>query len=205
MRRAITAAVAAVLMTAACAHSDLRMTVLFDDPEGLSVGDEVRIHDKRVGEVTALRKADDGVAVDLLIAQPHRARVTDDAGFEIERKALLDGDKVISIEPGKGEPLSQGARVRGTPPLMQRLSGWAKDAIAWIKSPELRERLSDFRDAVKKAAEKGRDGFADARPVLEDKAEELVELARGEGDDVAERLRETLKKLLDKVADDLDG
>jgi ABC-type transporter Mla subunit MlaD len=103
MRRTLTPLLAALLL-AGCAHSDLRMTVMFQDPQGLSVGDDVRIGKERVGEVTALSKADDGVAVDLRISEKHRARVTDGSSFEVERRALLSGEKVLVIEPGVAAP-----------------------------------------------------------------------------------------------------
>lgn len=191
------------LILGSCAHLTpaLEMEVVFRDAKGLAVGGDVRMGDARVGEVRSLEKRGDGVAVGIVVDEQHRNRVTAESVFHVERAGLLSGDRYVAIEPGAGTAVRDGVSVRGQDSLVDRITGWAKQTAAWLTSDELRDGLADFEEAVRSAAAGGADAFDDARPVLEERGAELVELAREHGPEVADKMKTVVDAILEAARD----
>lgn len=202
MTRTTVATLAALAFAASCAHTrqDLSMTVVFEDPGDLTVGNDVRMGKSAVGEVRQLRKADDGIEVEIVVRSDHRNRVTDDAEFRIKKAGLIGGDAYVEIEPGSGDPLGNGARARGIEGLMSRALRWAKGLYAWLENPRLREQAEALDKAAHAAAEDGRDAWERQESLLRERADRLVELAREEAPEVADRVRKVVNEMLDELA-----
>jgi len=134
-------------------QSNYSFTVLFENVQGLNVGDQVDMLGKKVGKVSQTRIKGPKIAVVLSIDNSFAFSIPIDSKIEIKSEGLI-GSKFISITPGlnRKDFILPGSTVEGirevdfseiTPdilPLTQDLSAFARQLKATLGEEE-RDRI----------------------------------------------------------------
>jgi len=129
--------------------SNYTFNVLFDNIQGLNVGDQVDMLGKKIGKVSHSRIIGQKIAVELSIDNTFSFRIPVDSKIEVKSEGLI-GSKFISISPGLNtkEFILPGETVEGlrefdfaeiTPgivPLTQDLSAFARRLKATLGEEE---------------------------------------------------------------------
>jgi len=129
--------------------SNYNFNVLFDNIQGLNVGDQVDMLGKKIGKVSHSRIIGQKIAVELSIDNSFSFRIPIDSKIEVKSEGLI-GSKFISISPGLNtkEFILPGETVEGlrefdfaeiTPgivPLTQDLSAFARRLKATLGEEE---------------------------------------------------------------------
>ena len=129
--------------------SNYTFTVLFENIQGLNVGDEVDMLGKKIGKVSHSRIMGQKISVELSIDNSFAFSIPIDSKIEVKSEGLI-GSKFISITPGfkTKEYILPGATVEGlrefnfseiTPgivPLTQDLSAFARRLKATLGEEE---------------------------------------------------------------------
>ena len=79
--------------------SNYSFTVLFDNVQGLHVGDQVDMLGKKIGKVSQTRFISQKIAVELSIDNSFAFSIPVDSKIEVKSEGLI-GSKFISITPG---------------------------------------------------------------------------------------------------------
>ena len=130
-------------------QSNYSFTVLFENVQGLNVGDQVDMLGKKVGKVSQTRIKGPKIAVVLSIDNSFAFSIPIDSKIEIKSEGLI-GSKFISITPGQNRKdfILPGSTVEGirevdfseiTPdilPLTQDLSAFARQLKATLGEEE---------------------------------------------------------------------
>ena len=125
--------------------SNYTFTVLFENVQGLHVGDQVDMLGKKIGKVTKTYFRTQKIAVDLTIDNNFSFSIPVDSEIEVKSEGLI-GSKYISITPGfnRKDYILPGATVEGrrefditeiTPgivPMTQDLSAFARQLKATL-------------------------------------------------------------------------
>ena len=77
----------------------IKFTVMFENVQGLNVGDHVSMLGKRIGKVSATKIIGNKIAVELSIDSDFSFSIPIDSKIEVRSEGLL-GSKFIAIEPG---------------------------------------------------------------------------------------------------------
>ena len=133
--------------------SNYTFTVLFENIQGLNVGDEVDMLGKKIGKVSHSRIMGQKISVELSIDNSFAFSIPIDSKIEVKSEGLI-GSKFISITPGFNtkEYILPGTTVEGlrefdfseiTPgivPLTQDLSAFARrlKATLWEKKKKIK-------------------------------------------------------------------
>ena len=134
--------------------SNYVFTVLFDNVQGLNVGDQVDMLGKKIGRVSHTRIKGQKIAVVLSIDNSFAFSIPVDSKIEVKSEGLI-GSKFISITPGlnRKDFILPGTTVEGlrefdfseiTPgivPLTQDLSAFARQLKALL-GPEEKDNIS---------------------------------------------------------------
>mgnify|MGYP001441771028 CR=1 FL=1 len=129
--------------------SNYTFTVLFENVQGLHVGDQVDMLGKKIGKVTQTHFRAQKIAVELTIDNRFSFNIPIDSEIEVKSEGLL-GSKYISITPGYNlkDYIPPGATVEGrrefdiseiTPgivPMTQDLSAFARQLRATLGEEE---------------------------------------------------------------------
>ena len=129
--------------------SNYMFTVLFENVQGLHVGDQVDMLGKKIGKVSQTRIMSQKIAVELSIDNSFSFSIPIDSKIEVKSEGLI-GSKFISITPGynRKDFILPGATVEGlrefdfaeiTPdivPLTQDLSAFARQLKATLGESE---------------------------------------------------------------------
>ena len=129
--------------------SNYTFTVLFENVQGLHVGDQVDMLGKKIGKVTKTYFRAQKIAVELTIDNRFTFSIPVDSEIEVKSEGLL-GSKYISITPGynRKDHILSGATVEGrrefditeiTPgiiPMTQDLSAFARQLKATLGEDE---------------------------------------------------------------------
>jgi len=129
--------------------SNYNFTVLFENVQGLNVGDKVDMLGKKIGKVSKTQFMRTKVAVELAINNDFAFSIPVDSKIEVKTEGLI-GSKIISITPGlnRKDFILPGAKVDGlrefdfaeiTPgiiPLTQDLSAFARQLKATLGEEE---------------------------------------------------------------------
>ena len=133
--------------------SNYTFMVLFENVQGLHVGDQVDMLGKKIGKVTKTHFRTQKVAVELTIDNSFSFSIPVDSEIEVKSEGLI-GSKFISITPGhnRKDYILPGATVEGrrefditeiTPgivPMTQDLSAFARQLRATLGEEE-REKI----------------------------------------------------------------
>ena len=134
-------------------QSNYTFTVLFENVQGLHVGDQVDMLGKKIGKVTKTYFRTQKIAVDLTIDNNFSFSIPVDSEIEVKSEGLI-GSKYISITPGfnRKDYILPGSTVEGrrefditeiTPgiiPMTQDLSAFARQLKATLGVEE-RDRI----------------------------------------------------------------
>ena len=129
--------------------SNYTFTVLFENVQGLHVGDQVDMLGKKIGKVTKTHFMGQKIAVELAIDNDFVFSIPIDSEIEVKSEGLI-GSKYISITPGHNtkDYILPGATVEGrreydfseiTPgivPMTQDLSAFARQLKATLGEEE---------------------------------------------------------------------
>ena len=129
--------------------SNYTFTVLFENVQGLNVGDQVDMLGKKIGKVSQTRIMGQKIAVELSIDNSFVFSIPVDSKIEVKSEGLI-GSKFISITPGinRKDYIHPGVTVEGlrefdlaeiTPgivPLTQDLSAFARQLKATLGEEE---------------------------------------------------------------------
>ena len=129
--------------------SNYTFTVLFDNVQGLNVGDQVDMLGKKIGKVTQTHFRSQKVAVEVTIDNRFSFSIPVDSEIEVKSEGLI-GSKYIAITPGhnRKDYILPGATVEGrrefdfteiTPgivPMTQDLSAFARQLKATLGEEE---------------------------------------------------------------------
>ena len=129
--------------------SNYTFTVLFDNVQGLNVGDQVDMLGKKIGKVSKTRIMGQKIAVELSIDKSFAFNIPVDSKIEVKSEGLI-GSKFISITPGLSTkdfilPNEEVEGVRefnfseitpGIVPLTQDLSAFARRLKATLGEEE---------------------------------------------------------------------
>ena len=129
--------------------SNYKFTVLFENVQGLHVGDQVDMLGKKIGKVTKTHFMAQKIAVELAINNSFVFSIPIDSKIEVKSEGLI-GSKFISITPGfnRKDYILSGATVEGlrefditeiTPgivPMTQDLSAFARQLKATLGEEE---------------------------------------------------------------------
>jgi ABC-type transporter Mla subunit MlaD len=203
------AAILGLTLFLGCARQpqeDLHVTVRFHTASNLEVGADVRVGKLRVGEVQSIDiDSANRVVVVAVIEGQYRDRVTADAEFRIKRESLALSTRYVDLQPGNEKPIvTEAPYFIGETNWLDLAQGWADATKEWVTSPEVRDASREFADAVGEAASKGWAEWQTHKPVLEEKARALYEMAREKAPAVAERLRQEIDKRLEEVEKELN-
>ena len=138
--------------------SNYSFTVLFDNVQGLHVGDQVDMLGKKIGKVSQTRFINQKIAVQLSINNSFAFSIPVDSKIEVKSEGLI-GSKFISITPGinRKDYILPGSKVEGlrefdlseiTPgilPLTEDLSSFARQ----LKSTLGEEEKDNIRLIIK--------------------------------------------------------
>lgn len=204
---------AAVMLTlvlflgAGCNSDDRPLTIkiIVDNASDLREGDDVRIAKLKVGEVRGFDFTQDNRIATIVEIQPqYRDRITTDSLHRIKREGLLSKSRYVEITPGTGDPVADDA-VFYAQDDVDELKRHAKNLWDRVKAkaedPETQEKLRQFGEEAKKAAESGLEEWEKQRPELEAKARELIEKA--EDSEATEKLKQELGKFLNQMEEKL--
>ena len=129
--------------------SNYSFTVLFDNVQGLHVGDQVDMLGKKIGKATQIHFRAQKIAVEVTIDNRFSLSIPVDSEIEVKSEGLI-GSKYISITPGfnRKDYILPGATVEGrrefdiseiTPgiiPITQDLSAFARQLKATLGEEE---------------------------------------------------------------------
>lgn len=196
-----------MLLVGSCGRTpeDLRVTLHFDDVSTLVVGDDVRIGDLKVGEVERIEEPSPGrFEVAIVIQGKYRERATETSEFRLQRDGLTSPHRHIALHTKEGPPLDDGAIIAGKQSMLDGITDWARDLGEGIQNIDANKRLQEFAEAVREAAKRGKEEWEEAKPFLEEKAQELQDWAQEEAPALAETIRKGIEALFDQVEEDLE-
>lgn len=152
----------------------LRYDVVFRNAQGLKVGDRVQMSGFDIGEIDAIKLADDGksVAVRLKILADHRDKVRLDSTAAIASPTTFNvsGQKVIAIHNSSrpSPPMRNGAVVEG------------KDNTFELTAWSLKGKVEEWSESVSKASKDFGEGAREVTESLRKSAETLAnEISQG--------------------------
>ena len=139
--------------------SNYTFTVLFDNVQGLNVGDQVDMLGKKIGKVTQTHFRSQKVAVEVTIDNRFSFSIPVDSEIEVKSEGLI-GSKYIAITPGynRKDYILPGATVEGrrefdfteiTPgivPMTQDLSAFARQLKATLGEEEKNKIRSTIKN-----------------------------------------------------------
>jgi phospholipid/cholesterol/gamma-HCH transport system substrate-binding protein len=121
----------------------------FEAVDALQVRDRVQVRGIRMGTVKELQIVDDFVRVTVNLDKA--ANLRQDARFRLQTIGIV-GEKVIEIDPGRGEPVLEGHIFKGeSEPSLSSMGGVASEAM-----DELRDLARDVRRLIGDLREEGR-------------------------------------------------
>ena len=191
--------------------SNYTFTVIFENVQGLHVGDQVDMLGKKIGKVSQTRIMGQKIAVELSINKSFAFSIPIDSKIEVKSEGLI-GSKFISITPGFNttDYILSNATVEGlrefdfteiTPgivPLTQDLSAFARQLKATLGAEE-RDRIRLTIQNIESFTA-GLDTFIqNYQNIISDKDKNNFQSTMKNLNDVTAELKEGINKEIDKL------
>lgn len=131
--------------------------VLYDFAGGVEVGSPVRVSGVKVGRVEDIRFLEKptpegmlpaSLEITLTVSRRALGAVREDSNFYINMAGII-GERYVEISPGSGDPLKDGARVRGVdPPRVDQLLSQGYGAFGKVQEflEKNNKTISEFLD-----------------------------------------------------------